>query len=458
MAEEITPINAARALGIDQGIDVGIGMPTKGQEDFPEPEYTKNTIGTHMFTWEDKTTKEVIRVMIAHLSRRGKELQANLTVVYRRSSRSRVQNLLTGKQWNLNSTSHTESQIRSLNRRLPDRNWDARLALVEEAVSKTIEIGEPLTDLSEVSNPTPATYALTPLVESGEHNIIAADGGSTKSMLAMAVAVSYSYGKSALPGMTTGLTPKATLYLDYESTSNTQAQRRRELVRSINMQVEDGKILYKKMFSPITDAASDLYDTIASKDIGLVIIDSASRAVGGETNSEESVIPFFNACASWGVTILTIAHKPKDNTGRGPSGVAQWWNQARNYWELVKDQTPGRDEVFIALRHDKANDGQLHQSMSYKIDFSDGIKYYLEDTSSSDLVKSQMPIAQQIVEALTDKPSQTAKELAEVLDKTDKHIQNTLRMNEGKLFYGSNNTPRTWSNIETKKELDPDWA
>ena len=96
--------------------------------------------------------------------------------------------------------------------------------------------------------------------------------------------------------------------------------------------------------------------------------------------------------------------------------------------------------------------------MSYKIDFSDGIKYYLEDTSSSDLVKSQMPITQQIVEALTDKPSQTAKEIAEFLDKTDKHIQNTLRMNEGKLFYGSNNTPRTWSNIETKKELDPDWA
>ena len=455
MAEEITPIDAARALGIDQGIDVGIGMPTKGQEDFPEPEYTKNTIGTHMFTWEDKTTKEVIRVMIAHLTRRGKELQATLTVVYRRSSRSKVQNLLTGKQWNLNSTSHTESQIRSLNRRLPDRNWDARLALVEEAVSKTIEIGEPLTDLSEVSNPTPATYALTPLVESGEYNIIAADGGSTKSMLAMAVAVSYSYGKSALPGMTTGLTPKATLYLDYESTSNTQAQRRREIVRSINMQVEDGKVLYKKMFSPITDAASDLYDTIASKDIGLVIIDSASRAVGGETNSEESVIPFFNACATFGVTILTIAHKPKDNTGRGPSGVAQWWNQSRNYWELIKDQTPTQKQVYIALRHDKSNDGELHEPLAYRIDFEDGIRYYSEENSSSEIVNAEMPVYKQIIQVLQETPNQTVNNIADVINKDTKHVSNELRKNEGKLFFGSNDKRnRTWSLM---KGADSSW-
>tara|TARA_Y100000401_G_C8319293_1_gene224316 strand:- start:1461 stop:2102 length:642 start_codon:yes stop_codon:yes gene_type:complete len=211
------------------------------------------------------------------------------------------------------------------------------------------------------------------------------------------------------------------------------------------------------MYSPITDAASDLYDTIASKEIGLVIIDSASRAVGGETNSEESVIPFFNACASWGVTVLTIAHKPKDNAGRGPSGVAQWWNQARNYWELVKDQTPGQNEVFVALRHDKANDGQLHEPLNYRIDFNSGIKYYAEDVSSSDLVNSQMPVAQQIIEQLRIKPAQTAKELAEALDKTDKHINNTLRMNEGKLFYGSNGTPRTWSNVGNQKDEMSGW-
>ena len=457
MEKEITPFNAAKALAEEHGIETPSGMPTRGEQDFPEPEYTKNTIGTHMFTWQDETTKEIIRIMIAHLTRTGKNLQATLTVVYRRSANSKVQNLLTGKGWNLNSTSHTESQIRSLNKRLPDRNWDARLALVEEAVSKTIEIGEPLTDLAQVSNPTPAVYALAPLVEANEHNIIAADGGSTKSLLAMAVAVSFSYGKSCLPGMNTGQPPKSTLFLDYESTANTQAQRRRQLVESIGMQIEQGKILYKKMYSPITDAASDLYDTIASKEIGLVIIDSASRAVGGETNSEESVIPFFNACASWGVTVLTIAHKPKDNAGRGPSGVAQWWNQARNYWELVKDQTPGQNEVFVALRHDKANDGQLHEPLNYRIDFNSGIKYYAEDVSSSDLVNSQMPVAQQIIEQLRIKPAQTAKELAEALDKTDKHINNTLRMNEGKLFYGSNGTPRTWSNIGNQKDEMSGW-
>ena len=83
----------------------------------------------------------------------------------------------------------------------------------------------------------------------------------------MAVAVSFSYGKSCLPGMNTGQPPKATLFLDYESTANTQAQRRRQLVESIGMQIEQGKILYKKMYSPITDAASAVFNLFKVKSI-----------------------------------------------------------------------------------------------------------------------------------------------------------------------------------------------
>ena len=92
MEKEITPFNAAKALAEEHGIETPSGMPTRGEQDFPEPEYTKNTIGTHMFTWQDDTTKEIIRIMIAHLTRTGKNLQATLTVVYRRSEivRSRI--------------------------------------------------------------------------------------------------------------------------------------------------------------------------------------------------------------------------------------------------------------------------------------------------------------------------------------------------------------------------------
>ena len=118
------------------------------------------------------------------------------------------------------------------------------------------------------------------------------------------------------------------------------------------------------VLNAVQDAANELYDIIKSRNIGLVVIDSASRAVGGETSTEALVIPFFNAVASWGTTVLTVAHKSKDRESQGPSGVAQWFNQFRNYWEIVKDQTPGQPEVHLAFRHDKANDETELQNAS----------------------------------------------------------------------------------------------
>ncbi len=456
MGEKYTQLDAARALGQSQGLPVGAGIPLNQEEDFPKPEYTQNIEDDHMYTWEEKRTGEVIRVMVKHLTKTGKRTTANITVVYRRHHKSEPVNLLTNKNWDLNSSSSTETHRRIVERRLPDRQWDLRLALVEDALANNIQIGEPLVDLDEIEDPGPPSYTLAPVVEENEHNMIAADGGSTKSLFAMAVAVSYSYGVSVLPGMTPSSEPKPTLYIDYETNKQRAAYRKKQLVKSMGLDLHDGKkIYYRKLLTPITDAVTDLHDIIKSKDVGLVIIDSASKAVGGETNSEESVIPFFNACATFGVTILTIAHKPKDNTGRGPSGVAQWWNQSRNYWELIKDQTPTQKQVYIALRHDKSNDGELHEPLAYRIDFEDGIRYYSEENSSSEIVNAEMPVYKQIIQVLQETPNQTVNNIADVINKDTKHVSNELRKNEGKLFFGSNDKRnRTWSLM---KGADSSW-
>ena len=434
-------------------VEVGNGMPTKGGADTPRPKYDVNTTGEHLFTWSDATTGEIFRITVSHPNRSGLDFWCVLAVQYRRDRNSDPISIMPGKRWNLTSTSSTTQQVQSLNRRMPERGWEARLVQAEELLRQNVQTGDDLLDLSTIENPPPPSYAVYPLLEENEHNIIGADGGSTKSILAQACCIMYTSGESIIPGFTAPKQPKPALYLDYESSSGTQAYRKRMLLTGANVTEQAGRIFYKRMYSPIQDAASELYDIIQSRGIGLVVVDSGSRAVGGETSTENMVIPYFNATASWGVTVLTVVHKAKSAESRGPAGVAQWWNQARNYWELVKDQTPGQKEVFVSLRHDKANDESLQEPLNYRIEFgSDFIKYHRESAIISDKILTEMHVTTQMTAFLENTPSSTVREVAASLQKSEQHIGNEFRKGEGTLYYGTADKPRRWSNMNKRNE------
>ena len=294
--------------------------------------------------------------------------------------------------------------------------------------------------------------------------MIGADGGSTKSIAALAWCVAYTYGIDTMPGIQMPTDRRPSLYLDYEGTSDTQAFRRRGILAGVDAtELNGGLVYYKRMYTPIADAATELYDIIKSRNIGLVVIDSGSRAVGGGTNEESVVIPYFNAISSWGVTTLTIVHKSKEAIQKGgssgPSGVKQWWNQTRNYWELVKDQTPGQSELYVAFRHDKSNNDARHSPMNYKLDFSGGIKYYLDTEVRSQEIRNELPKHQQIMLWLRENGDPaTAAEIAEGTGMSSNHVSNELRKNEGRHFFGSSDKrDRRWNLIEGRQEELDEW-
>ena len=469
MAEEVTATDAARAIAAEAGIEAGAdwklggsGMPSKKTGTLAEPEYSVNTTGDHLFTWTDEFTKEIIRIKVSHPSRSGRDFWCVVTVMMKQNGRPAT-SIFTKKQWNLTSVTNGVSIARALNAREPERNWDGRLALVEQYVHDKVETGDDLLELSTVVDPPPTSYAVYPFLEENANNMIGADGGSTKSIAGMAWCIAYSYGVETMPGLQMATERKPSLYLDYESNSNTQAYRRRGLLTGVGAEDGEGMVYYKRMFSPVADAATELFDIIASRNIGLVVIDSGSRAVGGGTNEESVVIPYFNAISSWGVTTLTIVHKSKEaikaGGSSGPSGVKQWWNQARNYWELVKDQTPGQSEVFVAFRHDKSNNDSHHATMNYRIDFNDGIKYYTDTEIKSQEIRRELPTFQQIALWLREngEPA-TVSQIADGTGKTIAVIGNELRKLEGKSFFGSNDKrDRRWDNIEGKQQELSEW-
>ena len=474
MAEEVTATQAARAIAAEAGIEHdmgaigGAGMPvTKGRSPkaagtLEEPEYTVNTVGDHLFTWEDQFTKELIRIKVSHPARSGRDFWCVVTVMIRQKGKPTV-SIFTKKQWNLTSVSGGTSIATALNKREPERNWDGRLALVEQYVHDKVETGDDLLELSTVVDPPPTSYAVYPFLEENANNMIGADGGSTKSIAALAWCVAYTYGIETMPGIQMPTDRRPSLYLDYEGTSDTQAFRRRGILAGVDATELNGMVYYKRMYSPIADAVTELYDIIKSRNIGLVVIDSGSRAVGGGTNEESVVIPYFNAISSWGVTTLTIVHKSKEAIQKGgsggPSGVKQWWNQTRNYWELLKDQTPGQSELYVAFRHDKSNNDARHDPMNYKIDFSGGIKYHLDTEVKSQEIRNELPKHQQIMLWLRENGDPaTAAEIAEGTGMSSNHVSNELRKNEGRHFFGSSDKrDRRWNLIEGRQEELDEW-
>ena len=476
MAEEVSATEAARALAEEEGIEHdaswrvgGSGMPvTTGRSPKPagtleEPEYLLNTVGEHMFTWTDEFTKETIRIKVSHPARSGRDFWCIVTVVIKQKDRQAV-SIFTKKQWNLTSVSGGTAIATALNKREPERNWDGRLALVEQYVHDKVETGDDLLELSTVEDPPPTSYVVYPFLEENANNMVGANGGSTKSIAALAWCIAYSYGLETMPGIEMPTERRPSLYLDYEGTSNTHAFRRRGILTGVDGLKLQAKIYYKRMYSPIADAATELYDIIKSRNIGLVVIDSGSRAVSGGTNEESVVIPYFNAISSWGVTTLTIVHKSKEAIQKGgnsgPSGVKQWWNQTRNYWELLKDQTPGQSEVYVAFRHDKSNNDAQHDPMNYSIDFSNGgIKYYLDTEVKSQEIRNELPRNQQIMLWLHENGSPaTAAEIAEGTGMSHSHVNSTLRFNEGKNFFGSSDKrDRRWDLIEGSQEELDEW-
>ena len=90
MAEEVSATQAAHALAKEQGIEHdagwrvgGSGMPSKKVGTLEEPEYTVNTVGDHLFTWEDEVTKELIRIKVSHPARSGRDFWCSVTVMIR---------------------------------------------------------------------------------------------------------------------------------------------------------------------------------------------------------------------------------------------------------------------------------------------------------------------------------------------------------------------------------------
>ncbi len=437
------------------GIETGGMLTKKGSDVIAPPEISQTKSGAYLFDWNSPTGERIV-AKVEHTYIAGRELWTSLSVVYQENDLGDPVPVLTKTRWNMRSSSSNDSQVRQLNRRI-DRNWDARLAQIHYHVETNFSPGSELSFLGDGEPTGPPQMLVAPFIEEGQHNVIAAYGGTGKSMFALGLAISVADGLTVMPGLEVKRKVK-TLYVDWEASRDVHDHRYRLLLAGIEAGNVDQMIGYINLSLPLFDAFDHVRDVINKHNFEFVVFDSASRAVGGETVDEGSVINYFNSVASLGVTALTIAHKPKDERSRGPAGNSHWYHQARSYWELDKDQIPGDERVQIILTHEKSNNGALQKSMSYMLDFrDDAISYNKADANDSATLGAKLKDSERVYHFVRFNPGVTAKEIAEELSiNQPAKVNNILKRGEGRIYVGSNDRrDRTWALLQRDPAPEP---
>ena len=279
---------------------------------------------------------------------------------------------------NLASTPAREGLVKKLEKALPGAPWRPMLDKACRLAAITLRVGEPLVPL--VPQLAGATRHLVgKLLLAGETNVLFGDGGSGKSLLALALAVSVAT-RIDLPAGLRPSGPAPVLYLDYESCLEEHQDRLAGLLAGLGRESAPG-IFYRPMARALADDTATLRAEISRHNIGFIIVDSYGPACGAEPETADPAIRIMNALRSFApATRLVIAHVSKANAEHrsGPSrpyGSVYVTNLARSVWEVRRSEDYDAADLNLGLFHRKVNRGRLLPPLGFRLTFDQGAIY-----------------------------------------------------------------------------------
>jgi hypothetical protein len=131
-------------------------------------------------------------------------------------------------------------------------------------------------------------------------------------------------------------------------------------------------MMYKKLTGSLAGQVEDLISLIDKNNINFCVIDSVGAALGGNGIEAQPVEELFDAMGILGVTSLLIDHARKG--GDDMYGSIYKGNRARQVRKLKKVQVHGSDLTEIMIQHDKGNDTNLKEPMSFLVKFDNKVE------------------------------------------------------------------------------------
>lgn len=323
------------------------------------------------FVYEFGAVANPVRIAIDHLRDDSEGLRGEIRIETLDSDEEGHRGLFHWATLNLSSTIARTTLTKLLSGRNASNQW---ALMLEQVCAKTAELWRqppPLFDLLTVGPAKPVTYTIRQYIPVGEVTILAGDGDSGKSWLAMAMCIAVASGRSIGP-----FTPDRSgpvLYLDYE-TSVQEARRRQAMVCAGFGISPVHPIHYRELARPLIDEMGTIRADVSRTQAVFCVLDSLAPATADEHNQGTAAIAVMRALRSLPLTPLALAHVSKasadQNGGRARTyGSVFYENLARSVWEVRKDES--ELDPVVGLYHRKSNLGRKYEPRAVQLMFDD---------------------------------------------------------------------------------------
>jgi hypothetical protein len=340
---------------------------------------------------------------VGRIKRRSEETSAELVVKTRIRGIKTVDGVLHAARFNMSSSTMRERVGKLLSGRHPgiDVDWQYFLEELCQRTLKAEAAGEPVEEIGhDAIDRTAPRWAVEPLMPLRAPTLLYGPGGTGKSYIACAMAISVAGGREVIPGFAPAIKGKV-LYLDWETTRETVNQRLIRIAEGQEIEVPRG-ILYRRQNRPLADDAEDLSSIVADHGVIFVVLDSCGGAIGpqGEYgDANEGALKLFEAIRFLGpVSTLIVDHVSKTELvlagkrGKVPYGSIYKINYSRQAWELrpLEKKAP-EDPMRVAFHDFKRNDTAEHAPIGLRVDWQTDTITFAPDALAAETPEMPAP-------------------------------------------------------------------
>lgn len=360
------------------------------------------------------------------LSENARGVTAELTVIV-----GRVE-LLGDTDIGLKSDSSRDKLARSLSRSANHIPWKRLLERACAAVLKQHRHGEPIIEL-EPTDSIHTPFVLNPIVYRGHQTLIFAPGGSYKSYLALYIALLAMSGlhQNGIAAIRTNV-----LYLDWELDRETVGARLKAL-HTGHPELAHCQPYYRRCSQPLHLEAPQLAAEVARLHVGLVIVDSAALACGGDLLSPESAIKLQQALRRIRCASIVLAHVSKTTTEgheKSAYGTVFFRELARNVWELSRPENSNRVLLSQTGAACKNSFGRKQDPLGFEFSFeTDRVRIAAFNPSDEEEsgFEEKLPARQRIARLLSDQVHRDSQAIAEALHLPFSTVKSELSRGRG---------------------------
>ena len=385
------------------------------------PTLTAVSDDEYLFTWDCG-----IQATVDRIAEHSHELSANISISSTRPPSPG--SIYPAARINLMSPQTRDRLANACAKRDPDLDWDAIIGQMCVKAQDRWRAGEPAIDMRTYQMPTTPRWLLEPFVERDDATVVFAQGGSGKSMFALAVAVTIGSGHEVV-GRLNGATGPV-MYLDWETGPATFRERIGAICAGAGIPIPP--VHYRRMVSSLPESAAEVAKERRRIGAVFAVVDSLGMARGGEPESADLTIRTFKAGRQMGVPWLAVDHvtKADGREATEPFGSAYTRNAARLMWSLTKAQTPEGSQIALRLR--KANNGSEGLQAAYSVSMASNENdrlseiHYMPIQLDQSAFTDRVPIKRRIEQALVHSLGMTRAELVTATAGGKRNVENAV--------------------------------